>query len=138
MNQASPVFNHAGGLPLETTPTGAMRHPAGYSPNSFADRGKRQNVGGVSTPGGHSVDRVVGKWDAPIPDPRKSQGKSNQKQQQPGSRGQQRYESPQRSVVLPEGNPLGKLVGDRSPDREDLIRADLIDPRSQNPFTIKR
>jgi hypothetical protein len=41
-------------------------------------------------------------------------------------------------VVLPEENPLGKLVGDRSPDREDLIRADLIDPRSQNPFTIKR
>ena len=126
MNQASPVFNHAGGLPMETTPTGAMRHPTGYSPNSFANRGKRQNVGGVSTPGGHSVDRVVGKWDAPIPDPRQSQAKSNQK---PGSRGQQRYDSPQRSVVVPEDNPLGKLVGDRSPDREVLIRADLIDPR---------
>jgi hypothetical protein len=84
------------------------------------------------------VDRVVGKWDAPIPDPRQSHGKSNQKQQQPGSRGQQSYDSPQRSVVVPIENPLGKLVGDRSPDREDLIRADLIDPRSQNPFTIKR
>lgn len=82
------------------------------------------------------MDRVVGKWDAPIPDPRQSKGKSKP---QPGSRGQQRYESPQRSMVVgPEENPLGKLVGDRSPEREDLIRADLIDPRSHNPFTIKR
>lgn len=83
------------------------------------------------------MDRVVGKWDAPIPDPRQSQGKSTQKPQ-PGSRVQQRYESPQRSVVVAEENPLGKLVGDRSPQREDLTRADLIDPRSHNPFTIKR
>lgn len=83
------------------------------------------------------MDRVVGKWDAPIPDPRQAKGKS--KPQPPGSRGQQRYESPQRSsLVVPEENPLGKLVGDRSPEREDLIRADLIDPRSHNPFTIKR
>ncbi len=82
------------------------------------------------------MDRVVGKWDAPIPDPRQSLAKSSHKQQ-PGSRGQQRYESPMR-VIMPEENPLGQLVGDRSPEREDLIRADLIDPRSHNPFTIKR
>ena len=81
------------------------------------------------------MDRVVGKWDAPIPDNRRqSKGKPA-----PGSRGQQSYESPQRSsLVVPEENPLGRLVGDRSPEREDLIRADLIDPRSHNPFTIKR
>ena len=84
------------------------------------------------------MDRVVGKWNAPIPDPRQSLEKSSQKQQQPGSRGQQRYESPRRAAIMPEENSLGQLVGDRSPEREDLIRSDLIDPRSHNPFTIKR